>query len=343
MAVEPADLSPRPEAAREQLAGRYGHVAHEVLRARRRLAEPVVAGRPDLLAEAAYAARREQARTVGDVLLRRTRLGLTAARVLLAPGAAAIARVAAAMGAELGWDEARRAREVEAFREEAARRGHPARTVTFRRPRRLRPGGAPRPGAALPRRLIVLADRRLRARPGRVRAGRLVPAAPIDGPKPRSSALGDVDVARDGTGGVVYLSATAASRRSSSRACAAAPGARPSAWTRGRLGTEVAVAAGDGGRLAVAWIAGGRCSRPSPRAAARRAPRAAVADRRPGRRRRSTSTWASTGPRTRSGSRPATSRAARLAGSDLDAGRGAAGHRPGARGRDGRLRPRVAV
>ena len=35
---------------------------------------------PDLLAEAAYAARREQARTVGDVLLRRTRLALTAAR-----------------------------------------------------------------------------------------------------------------------------------------------------------------------------------------------------------------------------------------------------------------------
>jgi glycerol-3-phosphate dehydrogenase len=35
---------------------------------------------PDLLAEAAYAARHEQARTVGDVLLRRTRLALTAAR-----------------------------------------------------------------------------------------------------------------------------------------------------------------------------------------------------------------------------------------------------------------------
>ena len=37
-------------------------------------------GRPDLLAEVVYAARREQARTVGDVLLRRTRLALTAAR-----------------------------------------------------------------------------------------------------------------------------------------------------------------------------------------------------------------------------------------------------------------------
>ena len=87
------------------------------------LAEPIVPGRPDLLAEVAYAARREQARTVGDVLLRRTRLGLTAARRLLAPGAGAIERVAAAMGDELGWDEARRAREAEAFREEARSEG----------------------------------------------------------------------------------------------------------------------------------------------------------------------------------------------------------------------------
>ena len=42
---------------------------------------------PDLMAEVVHAVRREQARTVGDVLLRRTRLGLTAARPLLASGA----------------------------------------------------------------------------------------------------------------------------------------------------------------------------------------------------------------------------------------------------------------
>jgi glycerol-3-phosphate dehydrogenase len=60
---------------------------------------------------------------VGDVLLRRTRLGLTAARGLLAPGAEAIDRVAAAMGEELGWDPARRAREADAFREEARAEG----------------------------------------------------------------------------------------------------------------------------------------------------------------------------------------------------------------------------
>ena len=43
------------------------------------LAQPIVAdGPPDLLAEAVHAARHEQARSVGDVLLRRTRLGLLA-------------------------------------------------------------------------------------------------------------------------------------------------------------------------------------------------------------------------------------------------------------------------
>jgi glycerol-3-phosphate dehydrogenase len=87
------------------------------------LAEPILPGRPDLLAEAAYAARREQARTVGDALLRRTRLALTAARGLLSPGAGAIERVAAAMGGELGWDAGRREREIEAFRAEAREEG----------------------------------------------------------------------------------------------------------------------------------------------------------------------------------------------------------------------------
>ncbi len=83
MAVAPEDLTAAPEWAREQLAGRYGHIAHDVLAI---AAAPRSSGsspsRPDLLAEVVYAARREQARTVGDVLLRRTRLGLTAARSL---------------------------------------------------------------------------------------------------------------------------------------------------------------------------------------------------------------------------------------------------------------------
>ena len=129
MAVEPDDL-PRvpgvPDDAYDQLAHRYGYAAHEVLRLaaeRPELAAPIQPGMPDLLAEAAYAARREQALTVGDVLLRRTRLALTAARDVCAADAAAPRRVADVLAAELGWDAGRSAREVDAFRAEAAAEG----------------------------------------------------------------------------------------------------------------------------------------------------------------------------------------------------------------------------
>jgi glycerol-3-phosphate dehydrogenase len=129
MAVDAAEL-PRvegvPEDAYAQLAGRYGHAAHDVLLLageRGELAQPVLPGHPDLLAEAVHAARREQARTVGDVLLRRTRLGLTGARALCAPGEQAPERVAAVLGEELGWDAARRAAETAAFRDEADSEG----------------------------------------------------------------------------------------------------------------------------------------------------------------------------------------------------------------------------
>jgi glycerol-3-phosphate dehydrogenase len=87
------------------------------------LAQPILPGMPDLLAEATFSARREQAASVADVLLRRTRLGLTAARGLLAPGEQAPERVARALGAELDWDDARCAREAERFRAEAATEG----------------------------------------------------------------------------------------------------------------------------------------------------------------------------------------------------------------------------
>jgi glycerol-3-phosphate dehydrogenase len=66
--------------------------------------------------------RREQAASLADALLRRTRLGLLAARELCGDsgGAEAAAR---AMGAELGWDEAQVVREVEAWREVARAEG----------------------------------------------------------------------------------------------------------------------------------------------------------------------------------------------------------------------------
>jgi glycerol-3-phosphate dehydrogenase len=112
--------------AYEQLAGRYGFAAHDVLRTageRGELAQPILPGMPDLLAEAVFSARREQARSVTDVLLRRTRLGLTAARRLCAPGEQAPERVARALGAELDWDDARCAAEADRFRADAGAEG----------------------------------------------------------------------------------------------------------------------------------------------------------------------------------------------------------------------------
>ena len=109
-----------------QLAGRYGHAAERVLELAAgdpALARPIVPGLPDLLAEASFSARDEQARSVGDVLLRRTRLGLLAARQLQSPEGAAPLLVARAIAPELGWDQARVADEVRLFTEEAGAEG----------------------------------------------------------------------------------------------------------------------------------------------------------------------------------------------------------------------------
>jgi glycerol-3-phosphate dehydrogenase len=112
-----------PEASYARLAGRYGYAARDVLDVageRGELAQPVVPGQPDLLAELAFAARREQARSLADVLLRRTRLGLLDARGL---DGDALERAGRVLGGELGWDDARVAAELERYRETAAREG----------------------------------------------------------------------------------------------------------------------------------------------------------------------------------------------------------------------------
>jgi glycerol-3-phosphate dehydrogenase len=127
-AIDPAAL-PRlegvPETAYAALAGRYGHAAHDVLavaRERPELAAPIVADLPDLLAEVAFAARLEQAQTIGDALLRRTRLGLLAGRELRADAAVA-QRVGAALAAELGWEETRLRAELDAWEQESRAEG----------------------------------------------------------------------------------------------------------------------------------------------------------------------------------------------------------------------------
>ena len=127
--IDPAQL-PRvagvADAAYQHLAGRYGQAASAVLAHAAQdpaLAEPLVPGLPDIAAEAVHAVVSEQAQTVGDVLLRRTRLGLLAGRELMEPGGAGPELVARAMAPALGWDPARIAAEIAAFADEAAAEG----------------------------------------------------------------------------------------------------------------------------------------------------------------------------------------------------------------------------
>ncbi|MGZ5342724.1 MAG: glycerol-3-phosphate dehydrogenase C-terminal domain-containing protein, partial [Solirubrobacterales bacterium] len=113
-----------PEGATEQLAFRYGHAARRVLEIAAEspeLAEPVVAGHPDLLAEVVLSARSEQARSVADVLLRRTRLAVLDAPALR-DGAVA-QTVAELLGGELGWSKTRVGEEAAAWAEVAEREG----------------------------------------------------------------------------------------------------------------------------------------------------------------------------------------------------------------------------
>ncbi len=113
-----------PAGYRELLAFRYGHASRNVLRVvgeRPELGRPIVEGEPDMLAEAVIAARLEQAKSVADVLLRRTRLGLLVAPQLR--GADSVAPVAAAIGEELGWNKRRIKAEAARWVDDAAAEG----------------------------------------------------------------------------------------------------------------------------------------------------------------------------------------------------------------------------
>jgi glycerol-3-phosphate dehydrogenase len=129
MPVEVAEL-PQVEGVDEEsrlhLAGRYGYAAREVLEIAAgdaALARRVVPDLPDLVAEAVQAARFEQARSLSDALLRRTRLGLLAARPLTAEDSEPARAVAEAMAGELGWDAERLEQELVSWRAVAAAEG----------------------------------------------------------------------------------------------------------------------------------------------------------------------------------------------------------------------------
>jgi glycerol-3-phosphate dehydrogenase len=113
--IDEADrLSPLGGDVVRHLADRYGADARTVLAIAESdptLAEPLVPGLPYLRAEAVFGVRYEMARTVDDVLARRTR-----ARLLGRDDSAhAAAEVAALIGPLLGWDEAEQARQASIY------------------------------------------------------------------------------------------------------------------------------------------------------------------------------------------------------------------------------------
>ena len=96
-----------------RLVARHGTQAPEVVELGREmgLLDRLVEGEDHLDAEVAWAARHELALSIDDVLARRMRL----VQELPDRGASIAPRVAAIMGAELGWDATRQAGEVESF------------------------------------------------------------------------------------------------------------------------------------------------------------------------------------------------------------------------------------
>jgi glycerol-3-phosphate dehydrogenase len=99
----------------EHLAGRFGTAAADVralITDDPSLAEPLVAGLPYLRAEAVYSARAEMARTLDDVLSRRTRARLLARD----DSARAAPEVAELLARELGWSPSERDAQVAAYR-----------------------------------------------------------------------------------------------------------------------------------------------------------------------------------------------------------------------------------
>src|SRR5215207_9672255 len=82
-------------------------------------------------------------------------------------------------------------------------------------------------------------------------------AEAVDGPA-EIVALGDVDVARDGSGGVVYLRRDGGAAQVFLSRLRAGDWRAPERLSNGAPVTEAAVTATDGGRLAAVWSAGGQ-------------------------------------------------------------------------------------
>jgi glycerol-3-phosphate dehydrogenase len=108
-----------PERVARRLADRYGREAPDVVSLARELNLAVPLGEriDHLQAEVAWAARRELALSIDDVLARRMRL----AQELPDRGASIAPGVAAVLGPELGWDKRRQGTEVKRYLDAARR------------------------------------------------------------------------------------------------------------------------------------------------------------------------------------------------------------------------------
>jgi glycerol-3-phosphate dehydrogenase len=115
-----ADLDASDDTRTRHLANRFGGEATVLLAMIEHdpsLGEPLVEGTGYLRVEALYAARYEMARTLTDVLARRTRALLQARDATVAAAPA----IATLLAGERGWDDAEVDRQVEALRVVAAR------------------------------------------------------------------------------------------------------------------------------------------------------------------------------------------------------------------------------
>ncbi len=108
------------ERTARHLARRYGTKATEVVElaaADPDLGRPLCPGLPDIEAEVVFAARQEDARSLCDVLIRRTHLFWQAPR----QGESCLERASRLLARELGWDEVRRREDIAGYERELAR------------------------------------------------------------------------------------------------------------------------------------------------------------------------------------------------------------------------------
>jgi len=115
----------KEDAAKEDAAKQFGSLAvygsdayeiRKLIETDAALGEPLHAALPYVRAEVVWAARHEMARTVEDILARRTRALFLNARAALAMAPT----VADLMASELGWDEVTRKKQLAAFRDVAS-------------------------------------------------------------------------------------------------------------------------------------------------------------------------------------------------------------------------------